>query len=143
MRKYIVKFLLGAAAVGAAAFAVYKFLARGNSKESSWNEDMEDFEDGLDNDTEEDSKEDEPVSREYVTIPVDHHENSAGAAKTPEEESASDANASKTTKEENASGDAAAETASSDTSSENSSVRNAVASGVEAAVKQAAQKQSE
>lgn len=142
MRKHIVKFLLGAAAAGAAAFAVYKFLTRGENKENSWNEDMEDFEDGLDKDAEEDSEEKASVSREYVTIPVDHHENSADAAQTPEEDGTSDTGASKTA-EENAAGNAAAETPSPDTATENTSVRDSVASGVEAAVNQAAQGQNE
>ena len=67
------KILLGSALAGAAVGALTYFLKK-KGENSSWDdEDLEDFDDNLNDHKAEDEEDDDtPISREYVTIHTDH-----------------------------------------------------------------------
>ncbi|MDO5425619.1 MAG: hypothetical protein Q4F41_18050 [Eubacteriales bacterium] len=123
MSKKFGKILIGGAAVAAAAAAGFAYFVKKKEKECSWNENMEDFEDGFDeedSDEEAGSPADANVSREYVTLHVDHKAEEAA----PEEDDDD-------FEEE--------EPLDDDDEPADTKVRDAVASGVETAVQHASE----
>ncbi|MDY3917733.1 MAG: hypothetical protein SOZ59_01875 [Candidatus Limivivens sp.] len=88
MAKKFGKILIGSAAAAAVA-AGFAYFMKKKEKECSWNENMEDFEDGLDEDDfseDTDSQSEGTVSREYVTLHVDHKTEDTPGEKSPDDD---------------------------------------------------------
>lgn len=80
------KVLLGGAVIGAAVAGGLAYFLTKKEKENSWDEDLEDFDDNLTSEDEDDTEDDTPVTREYVTIPTEHSHPEEDSEEAPEEE---------------------------------------------------------
>ncbi len=92
MSKIFKKLLIGGTAIAAVAAGIAYFYKKKHENSGSWNDDMEDFEDGLDQEkTEEPSEEPaagtEDAKREYVTLHVEHKAETVPEEPSKEEES--------------------------------------------------------
>ena len=92
MSKIFKKLLIGGTAIAAVAAGIAYFYKKKHENSGSWNDDMEDFEDGLDQEKTEEPYEEpaagtEDAKREYVTLHVEHKAETVPEEPSKEEES--------------------------------------------------------